>query len=248
MRHIERIAQLTADLAECKRDFFEADSLRAKLADVLELTVERQEKKMTDVEALREVGKVNHTCHICGAFISDHKCLSCGHEECEKCPNWVPELTKEELKQRIAQLTAERRDANLRAERTAEVNHQLIEERDLARKQATVLQAALDSTDSARNKFLDERDAALRECETLREMGITMSSQIGRYQVELSRLKAPVSDWINAAAFALDALDSIKRSMYKMPASQYQMMFLAMDKIQKLWTIELANRAKQEQP
>ncbi len=45
---------------------------------------------------------------------------------------------------------------------------QLTAERDLARKQVAVLQAALDSTDVARNKFLNERDAALQDLEQQR--------------------------------------------------------------------------------
>ncbi len=45
-----------------------------------------------------------YTCHICGAILTDHKCLSCDHVQCAECPVYVPEPTKEELMTRIAQL------------------------------------------------------------------------------------------------------------------------------------------------
>lgn len=29
------------------------------------------------------------TCHICGTLLTDRKCLSCGHQECDQCPVWA---------------------------------------------------------------------------------------------------------------------------------------------------------------
>lgn len=31
-------------------------------------------------------------CCVCGALLTDHVCLSCGHEECEKCSPQRPEV------------------------------------------------------------------------------------------------------------------------------------------------------------
>ncbi len=84
----------------------------------------------------------------------------------------------EDMQERIAQLTAENDalDADLR-ECNRAIN-QIAAERDLARKQVTVVQAALDSTDLARNKFLNERDAALRECERLKDDAHNLKSPV----------------------------------------------------------------------
>ncbi len=147
-----------------------------------------------------------------------------GWQELQKEPegDWV---RYEDAEERIAQLTAENDalEADLRecnrainqiaAERdyfkerygtTLEGEKKALEaassiaaERDLARKQVTVVQAALDSTDLARNKFLNERDEALRECERLNEDVLELRLDLRQHkehiieqEAELSRLKA----------------------------------------------------------
>src|ERR1017187_1981362 len=49
-------------------------------------------------------------------------------------------------------------------------------------------------------------------------------------------------EWLEAAMLAQEALESIKRSLYRMPASQYNLTVLAISGIQKLWEPELARR------
>ena len=53
-------------------------------------------------------------------------------------------------------------------------------------------------------------------------------------------------EWLEAAMLAQEALESIKRSLYRMPASQYNLMVLAISGIQKLWESELASRSAKQ--
>ena len=48
-----------------------------------------------------------YTCHICGAILTDHKCLSCDHVQCAECPVYVPVPTHEQLLARIADLESD---------------------------------------------------------------------------------------------------------------------------------------------
>lgn len=49
-----------------------------------------------------------HTCCICGAILTAGACLSCRHEQCGKCPVFVPKPRYDELERQVAVLTAER--------------------------------------------------------------------------------------------------------------------------------------------
>jgi len=39
------------------------------------------------------------TCCMCGAILTDGKCLSCDHRRCEACPVYVPKPSYDELEQ-----------------------------------------------------------------------------------------------------------------------------------------------------
>jgi hypothetical protein len=44
-----------------------------------------------------------HTCHICGAGLTEGKCLSCGHAQCPECPVYVPKPSYAELERQLAE-------------------------------------------------------------------------------------------------------------------------------------------------
>jgi chromosome segregation ATPase len=140
MRHIERIAQLTADLAECKRDFFEADSLRAKLTDdverlTAELEIAKQDRNMYDSAHKREAVA---SLRLAAELVD----VKAERDELKKARDLfargleAEEKDCEELHDQVEKLTAER-DAALR-----ECEH-VIEERRLTLNKFAALEAEL---------------------------------------------------------------------------------------------------------
>ena len=53
-------------------------------------------------EADDKTSLAEHTCCICGAVLTNGKCMSCKHAQCEKCPLFVPQPTYEALKAALA--------------------------------------------------------------------------------------------------------------------------------------------------
>jgi hypothetical protein len=63
---------------------------------------------MTDTaKAQVPEGRYRKNCHICGCLLTDGKCLSCGHEQCDECPVHVPKPSYEELEAECRRLREE---------------------------------------------------------------------------------------------------------------------------------------------
>lgn len=77
------------------------------------------------------------------------------------------------------------------------------------------------------------------KCDCRERQLLTALREIKRLQ---SKEESPEQAWIEAAMVAQEALNSIKASLYAMPAPQYSMMHHAIRRIQELWEPELERR------